>query len=368
MSKVIFGGTFDPVHIGHVGVVQKLRQAYDEVVVMPCALSPFKTATRATDGDRLAMCRLAFSGMDGVSVSDYEIARGGVSYTADTLRAFPDCAFSVGGDSFLSLGSWREADYLATREVALVARGDGALDEAIRIWRARGGRVRLLGKEPEVSSTVVRLKIGLGLPCEELSEAVADYVRAHRLYAAYGEYFTLYERFGLKPSRIEHTKGVALTALLLAMRYGVDEEKAVDAALLHDLAKYVSPAQCKELGVALPEFVFSMPPPVQHAFVGAELAEQLLGRSAEIGNAIRYHTTARPAMTDLEKIVCLADYIEPNRDFCGLEDVRAAAERGLDEAVCKMLEKTLAYLSGAREEIAPLSVEAYEYYKNLKKD
>lgn len=152
----------------------------------------------------------------------------------------------------------------------------------------------------------------------------------------------------LDGERLRHTRGVVDAAVAMARRWGADPEKARLAALLHDYAKGLPPERLLELGrrfgvIADPaEEAF---PDLLHAPVGAELVrEEGLAGDPEVLAAIRWHTTGTPGMGLLEKVIWLADMIEPGREFPGVESIRRLAERDLDGALLAGLDHTIAYV------------------------
>ena len=171
----------------------------------------------------------------------------------------------------------------------------------------------------------------------------------------------------LKSERYEHTLGVMYTASSLAMRYDGDVKKSLLAGLLHDCAKFCSGREqiqlCNEYQIGLSESERKMPALV-HARLGAYLAEHEYHiHDREILDAITYHTTGRPGMTLLEKIVYIADYIEPGRqEIEGLTLVRRAAFSELDEAGALSAASTISYLENAGRDIDPMTVKTYEFY------
>lgn len=175
----------------------------------------------------------------------------------------------------------------------------------------------------------------------------------------------------LSPARYEHTISVSYTCIALAMKYGCDLEQAELAGLLHDCAKRYSDAEiikkCEKKGLELTESE-RLAPAVIHAKLGAYLAEHKYGiNDPEVLNAIACHTTGKPAMSLLDKILYVADYIEPRRDKApGLSQIRQLAFEDLDEALYQMMEGTLQYLSKLGIYIDEMSCDAFEYYKNLR--
>lgn len=172
----------------------------------------------------------------------------------------------------------------------------------------------------------------------------------------------------LKKDRYEHTIGVMYTASALAMRYQEDINRALTAGLLHDCGKFASSKEqiklCKKSGIKLTPSELEMPALI-HAKYGAYLAEHEYGITDErILDAIRYHTTGRPDMTMLEKIIYIADYIEPNRkEIPGLAEVRRKAFENIDEAVYMSAASTTRYLENGGLAVDPMTVRTYEFYR-----
>ena len=174
------------------------------------------------------------------------------------------------------------------------------------------------------------------------------------------------------PKRFEHTLGVAYTAAALAMRYDCDVKKAQTAGLLHDCAKCLSDEKrlsiCKKNKIPVTELERKNPF-LLHAKVGAYLAKEKYGiKDPDILNAVRSHTTGRQYMSLLEKIVFVADYIEPGRKSApNLTAIRKLAFVNLDEALLKILEDTLSYLRDSGGDIDPATEATWRYYASVRK-
>lgn len=167
--------------------------------------------------------------------------------------------------------------------------------------------------------------------------------------------------------RFEHTLGVAYTAAALAMKYDIDVENARLAGLLHDCAKQLTDDKRIELcqKYDLPMSQIEMDNPfLLHGKVGKLIANKKFGITDEdILNAICFHTTGRPAMSLLEKIIFVSDYIEPNRkEAPNLIALRKLAFEDIDLCVVKILEDTLQYLNGKKAAIDPATQITYDYY------
>lgn len=175
----------------------------------------------------------------------------------------------------------------------------------------------------------------------------------------------------LPKKRFFHTLGVAHTAVCLAMRYKEDYKKAQLAGLLHDCAKCIPDQEilaiCKSFGIPVSETEHKSPY-LLHGKLGAYYSKTRFGiEDEDILNSIIYHTTGRPAMSILEKIIFLADYIEPGRrEIEGLSQIRDIAFDDLDKGVYWALKNTLNYLKNQRNpelQIDNMSQNAYNYYK-----
>lgn len=174
----------------------------------------------------------------------------------------------------------------------------------------------------------------------------------------------------LPERRYRHSLGVEYTAGALAMRYGANTEKALIAGILHDCAKAYKGAdiirRCEECGISLSRVEYDNTALI-HAKLGAYMAEHTYGvMDPEIISAIRWHTTGRPDMTLLEKIIFTADYIEPHRDRAkNLNEIRELAFSDLDRAVLVISEQTLAFLAKTGTEIDTSTEETFRYYREL---
>ena len=170
--------------------------------------------------------------------------------------------------------------------------------------------------------------------------------------------------------RYEHTLGVAYTAAALAMCYDVTIKDAEIAGLLHDCAKCITNEKrisiCEKHNIPINE-IERRNPFLLHAKVGSFFAmEEYNIANPDIINAILNHTTGRPGMSMLEKIVFVADYIEPNRRQApNLNEIRKMAFQDIDRTLLIVLEDTLNYLNRIDQDIDPMTQKTYEYYKNV---
>ena len=168
----------------------------------------------------------------------------------------------------------------------------------------------------------------------------------------------------LKPNRVKHVLGCRDTAVALAKHWGADEVDAARAGLLHDITKALDgPRQLTlagEYGIILSAFQQKNPKTL-HALTGSLVAEHLFGENEAVVQAIRHHTTGKADMNLLEKIIYVADYMEPNRDFPGVDSLRELAWQDITQATRMGLEFTLAHLKNQGSEVSPESKQALQY-------
>lgn len=166
----------------------------------------------------------------------------------------------------------------------------------------------------------------------------------------------------LTEHRYTHTIGVMETAITLAEQYGADVKKAELAAIFHDYAKFRPKEEMATIIVEqnMPAELLDYHSELWHAPVGAYLVEKEVGiKDGEILNAIQYHTSGRPGLTLLEKIIYLADYIEPGRHFPGVEEVRQLAKNDLDQALLRAIQNTILFLMKKNQRIYPDTFHTY---------
>lgn len=178
----------------------------------------------------------------------------------------------------------------------------------------------------------------------------------------------------LKQKRFNHVISVAYTAANLAMRYDCNMDKAFRAGLLHDCSKYLSDDEqikyCKKNNIELSKVETSNPALI-HAKSGAHMANEVYKESDEnILSSIKWHTTGKPNMSLLEKIIFVADFIEPNRNFDEelLYILRKEAYSDINLCIYHIYEHTINHIKSSSKQLDPIATEAYEYYKNLMGD
>ncbi len=367
----LFGGSFDPPHAAHIDIIFKLADKFDKVIVLPAHISPFKPkAKTAKADDRVAMLE-SVGFPENVKISHFELKREGVSYTyltaAHYAQKFPDAKlyFVIGSDGLAGLEDWKNADVLAaTVRFYVIGREGFAVDDArVAELEAKGFRIKVSKLTcADVSSSAVKVALAFG-KTDGLDAPVVDYIRAHDLYGEYKKITDRYGEFNMKPERIEHTFGATVTGIKLAKLNGVKVDDAVRALLLHDIGKYATDEMLSRYGIEVPEEVKALPPSVQHAPIGALIAEKAFKiRKKSILDAISYHTTGKPKMSKLARVVFMADFIEPGRTFSHVDELRAVTFRKLDLGVEAGLKRAIAHVTDDGGVLCPMTVEAYEYY------
>ncbi len=363
----VFGGSFHPVHNGHLLLAEHAAKqlGIDRVLFVIDRIPPHKTlAEGATDAQRLEILRLAVADRPAFSVETMELEREGTSYTVDTLFElkirYPDSElfFFMGSDMLNSFTTWRSPEEIAKLAVLVcTVRGGqsgGERQTAEMLKERYGASVILLDEVSALSSTIVRERIRDALPIDGMiPDRAAHYIYLNGCYEP-KELMPFYDRLRkeLKPSRMEHTAYVLETAIGLAARFCVDPIKTRIAALLHDCAKYLQEA-------TLLSYADTEPPmlPILHAPAGADYAKNVYGvTDPEILSAIRLHTTGDANMTLLEKVIYLADMIEPSRSYEGVEKIRKADS--LDEMMRLALLRSICYIKERDLPIHPATLRA----------
>ena len=369
MKIALFGGSFNPVHIGHISSAEAALESLkpDLLLMIPAGTPPHKELAENSPeaSERFRLIKLATEDIDKIEVSDIEISREGRSYTADTVRGilelYPgaELYLILGSDMLLIFESWYEYEWLLkvcnivvfarhnddeeNRELALAVKELGRKYDAI---------VRYIEKPIiDVSSTELRESLPKRGGREFIPKRVYAELVRFGYYGTKPDLDWLRERGHemLEPRRIAHVTECEKTARKLAEHWGEDADKASEAAILHDCTKKLSHEEqlklCRKYGIIVDELTLNMPK-LMHAVTGAEIARVEFGLPPEVVNAIRWHTTGRAGMSALEQILYLADYIEPTRDFDGLERLRELAYSSLNDAMVLALNMSIDELKG----------------------
>lgn len=388
MKKMgLFGGSFDPIHQGHVDMALRLAEALelDSVLLMPTFVPPHKIReSMASAEHRLAMCRLVALEHPKLQVSDLELTRGGASFTVDTLRTLreqhPDAKWYLitGADMFVTLRTWYHFEDIAHMATLCTVPRAGTDTDCLKAYAAQlcaTGAECYVDSQPvtTVSSTQIRDYIVAGKPLDELvPPVVANYIAENGLYRqaagmdsrSRDEQFIEIIRTRLSDYRFHHSLCVAEEAARLARRYGADPAKAYTAGILHDIMKDTDAETQQQLfedyGVVLDNMELGSPM-LWHARSGEVFIRHILGFTDEdILSAVRYHTTGRANMSLLEKVVFVADFTSADRDYPDVDVMRQKANESLDEAICYGVEYTINSLKKAGCIVHPDTLELYD--------
>lgn len=393
MARIgIYGGSFNPPHLGHILAAQEFVRALglDRILMIPAAIPPHKVMpTNSPDGEtRLKLLQLAARDLTAAEVDPLELQREGASYTVDTLRElrarYPgDQLFlCMGTDMFQSLTSWYEPEQICAMATIAVAyreeHNNAELQARTKLLKRqlRADIVFVENRFLEISSTTVRRLLVLGGAEDYLNPEVYSYIQEHGLYGAgkcrKGLSFAELKAESLalhKESRVPHVIGCSETAAEMAKIYGVSPVDAARAGILHDVTKALSGTEqlrlCEKYGIITDDFERDHTK-LLHAATASAVAEYVFGENEAVCTAIRWHTSGRAGMSTLEKIIYVADYMEPNRDFPGVEELRALAHEDLDGAMLMGLEMTARQLAERGQPVGGRSREAIADLKNRK--
>lgn len=352
MNLGIFGGTFNPVHKGHINASLRFydEAKLDMLLVIPDRIPPHKEGLVADAADRLAMLRLVYDdktivGERNITISDTELKREGKSYTIVTLRElrqqYPDAKLFLytGSDMFYTLESWKEGHsilrmctvYVCAREMNEREK----LEEFASSYKTKYDTECIISESDPLimSSTMIRNGISgktdkksYNFTNSLLTDSVKEYIIKRGLYSNNLERdideTTENVRSDLKQlvssKRLSHIFAVCETAELLADHFAslgadIDKKKVTLASLLHDITKCMDQeALCKRFGIVLSQDDISSMQTV-HAITGAYYAKNTYGINDEIFAAIESHTVGSEDMTLLQKIVFISDYCEETR-------------------------------------------------------
>lgn len=390
MGKIgVYGGSFNPPHNGHILAAKEAAEALclDRVIFMPAANPPHKQLPDgAPDGQvRLALTREAVKMLPFAEVSDLEFRREGPSYTADSLaelqRENPgDTLYLLmGTDMFLSLHTWsRPEEICRLAQIVLLSREqtpDEVLNEQkLRLETEYRAVVHILdNRYIELSSTTVRRMAAFRTLDGLVPEGVAQIIVQNGLYHFGANWkrlpFEQLKERSLslhKKGRVAHVKGCCETAIKLAERWGANVDDAARAGILHDVTKALDGMNqlrlCENYGIIIDTFEREHPK-LLHSKTGSAVAEHIFGENEIVVDAIYWHTTGKADMTLMEKIIYLADYIEPCRTFEGVQQIREMAMRDLDRALLAGFELSIEELLREKKELGVHSVQARDFLR-----
>jgi nicotinate-nucleotide adenylyltransferase len=359
----ILGGTFDPIHNGHLAIAEAVFQQFkpQKVLFIPTGDPPHKPDKPITAAaHRFQMVLQSICQTPAFDISRIELDRKGKSYTIDTIKALKetlanDCEvyFVVGQDALQNMDTWKHIDKL-TKMCQFIAVPRPGHDQQqfhthIAYMEKKYGATihKLESHQLDISSTNIRKSLSREAPVSTLIPWEAeDYIRKNGLYGcvmpdlgdAHFNWAKACLGYRLTPKRFEHTLGVVIEAEKLAKHYGADANKARWAALLHDCAKEYGTDKkrmlCTQWNIPIDPLVATHID-LAHGLIGAECARrQFYVTDTDILQAIRFHISGHKGMTLLDKIIVLADFIEPFReDYHPLADMRALAYVDINKAL-----------------------------------
>lgn len=375
----ILGGTFDPIHMGHMRMADEFVEQTNvkRVLFIPDGDPPHKNnLTNALD--RYEMTRLAVEDRVGYEACDIEVRRVGKTYTYETLidlRAImpqTEFIYIVGSDTLMVIDSWRNFDQVAklVKSIAVIPRpGDdreAVISKSEALFERFGAKIDILtGEVSDISASDVRFRAARFLPIDKMvPEKVEKYIKSRKLYS---DKTLIALKKSMTPARYRHTLGVETTAAKMAQIFGEDADKARRAALLHDCAKHMP---VEEMCALVDEYKIPTAPgerdsrALLHAAAGMALAQKQYGENdPDVLSAIRWHTTGKAGMNRLDKIIYLADMIEPDRRaFPGIDEIREATVTDLDLAMALAARRTVDYV---RNRGMPLNVRTLELLESI---
>ena len=390
----IMGGTFDPIHYGHLVAAHAAMEqlGLEEVVFLPTGTPAFKLDREITPGDvRFSMCYAATSDVDEFSVNAMEVMRGGITYTAETLRQLSKMknphmhfVFIMGADSASTLLRWRDQETLRSlASYAIVTRaGQKVAPETLEALRGAVYSLEVVESQtPLVSSTDIRARVLAGEDISRLvPPGVERIIREKQLYLPKpegiddplsDEFFEarkaeLQQR--VNEHRFQHCLGVAEMCVRLAQEYGVDVAKARLAGILHDWDKGYDDQgirqRADELGMRIEPFVYNALPRVLHAHTAPVALRKAFPRvPADVLRAMDRHTVAACDMNDLDMVLYIADAIEPNRAYPEVDELRAKiGVVSLEELFFNIYEYWIMRMMERKMLLHPNTVDVWNHY------
>ena len=385
MKIGIMGGTFNPIHNGHIHIAKAAFNdaKLDKVLFLPTGVSYMKQGV-VPSFHRFNMTKLAIEDYEYFDISDIEVKRPGFTYTKDTIEELKainpedELYYIIGTDTLYMIEKWYEPQYLFSNLIFLVAdRGDeNSKLKAKELSESFNASISFLNCDfLDISSTYVREKIvnkEYDLIASMVPEKVLDYIKTNKIYdeLSIPEIIRILKE-ELPEKRFYHTIGVRDMAVSLAKKYGVDINKAEIAALLHDCAKNMS---LDNMHAICDRYFFNLSSleagneGLLHSKAGACLAVEKYGiKDQEILDAIIYHTTGRPGMNTLEKIIYISDFIEINRKHSPkLPEYRKRVFYDLDSVLIDVLHDCIYHVKSVGHDIDSTSEETFKYYTNKK--
>ena len=337
MNRIIFGGGFDPIHLGHINMALAAKESLNgEVIFVPAKIAVWKEDSINAE-HKLAMLKLAIGKYDGFSIDTFEIDQKEQPRSYQTVEYFKKkypkdkLFFLIGQDQANSFDLWMNPDEIAKNtQIVYYKRPKYVVNQA-NVERFKMQAIE--GPVVDVSSSDIR-----SLKSLAINEEVLNYIEQNNLY------FISKIRSYIKESRFLHSLEVAHLACHIAKIHGLDYQKAYIAGVLHDIAKGIDKDESLRLMKEFyPEYL-DIGAFAYHQFLGEMLAKRDFGVvDEEILAAIKFHTTGRSDMNWLEKLIYASDKIEPTRGF-NSSDLIKAMEEDLNSGFLTVIKANFDYL------------------------
>ena len=378
MKIGIFGGSFSPIHNGHLQIAEDclIEMGLDKIIFLPNAKPPHKNVEKFSFENRVEMLKLAIEDNEKFEISLVEEDFSKTHYSYNTMKENfcndkDKFYFIMGDDEFLNISSWYEYEkFLEITSVIVFLRKynlDFILDKNKYLIEKYDINI-VKNSVISISSTDIRNRMN--------EKKSIKYLIPKKVYKYIYEdlnYFDINKikkdlKEKLSKNRYEHSLRVADCCKRLAKIYKIDENRAYLSGLVHDCAKNLEEFYMlnKKLNS---DIIFDTEEKdnenLKHAPIGAIVCKDLYGIfDEEIISAVRYHTTAKENMTLLEKILFISDKIEPGRKYDTVDELRRLADFDIDRAIVKFLNDSFEYLEKKSQKVHHLSVKARDYLVN----
>lgn len=371
MKILVFGGSFDPVHKGHIAMFKKALQVVkpDVAHIVPAYHSPFKDKSPTPFKLRMQMAKAAFGPLSKKIVfDDYELKCGGKTYSYQLVKYLQqryenaEIYLLVGTDCLNDLHKWKNPQYIFKNAVVVAGKRRGYTEN-----KADFKHIFLPGSFPKMSSTRARAHIlaSGAIPEDKITPSVAEVILKNDLY---GLQVHRWLKEHLKPNRYLHSVNVAELCAILSDIYEVPIEQAVQAGILHDMGKALSGPElidfCKKHRLKVPYFedMCRCEPVLLHSYVSAWLAKHEFGvKDKEVLLAISEHTLGSLQMSTLSKILFVADISSKDRKYKDAFVIRTLAVQDLEKALLYAANRKLWFTIDSQKWLCPVGIELWNH-------
>ncbi len=363
----IFGGAFDPIHSEHLNIVKTALNelSLDKLLIIPTYSPPHKKDATISYEHRINMAKLVFNFDDRLEVSDIEsrLPDGYSTTLVDAIKSEYQCdtIFIMGGDSLEFFLTWHDPMTLikSTRFAVVEREGNDNfkthLKNLVDNYSLQADVLSYVGKE--ISSSVIQAELEIFSYSKDIPESALKYIQSNGLYCKYRD-FVNELRNNMSEKTFNHVVRTCLYAMKFRSELKLDFDEVFIATMLHDIAK----------NRVLPK-IEGVPDPVVHQYEGERIAREEFGiKNDNILKAIRTHTTGDANMSDLQKLVYVADTLEPYRDYDGVDILRQAVFDDFQKGFVKVVQHTYNHLISNGGEIDSLTKKCLEYYQGANYD